>query len=1002
VTSRWNDWSLLRKSLVVGLVPFLAIVVSTGVLWSTNRREQDAQRSLDATTAVAAAVRPVSALFAGAQSDLGGYGATRRHSDLVAYRRQALAVSRAVGALEALAHRTGLPPGAASALRSLEASTTTSLAELSAVAASLATVATAPGPVSATPGPATSATTTTTPTGRALGTIAGAGRPVEAAAAVALSDLNRQVETDEAAVTALQRDVSDTTLATLATAAVAIGLAAAFFAISISRRLSALALAIAGVAQVGEGNALGEVPQGRDEIGRIGEAFVRAIETTRSSERVLREAISFMEAIFENGPVVAMRFERATGALTYASPNVASLLGYDREGIVASPESFRGRFSDAALTTEDRFLLRGEGAGRSERVECSYHHPDGTDRRVIATLDVHEVLSDGSDFTCFIMDRTGQHDAEEARDRDLRRLQSILDAAPVLFVIGDDRDRAVELMGPVDEVFERLFGRPLAPGERSAVLEHLNSPDALPFDAEDNRRLRTIIHEVRTAGRPTDTTSAGTSLQIRATAFDGTPRFFETRVRPLHDSTGKVVGTVTGSWDVSARVGLEQALVEARDEAVRANQAKSEFLSRMSHELRTPLNAVLGFAQLLAMDALPAESVESVEFIQRAGKHLLELVNDVLDLSRIEAGTIRMAVGPVVVADVVTEVVALMRPSAALAGISIHWDPDAAAGLTVRADHQRLLQAVLNLVGNGVKYNLPLGSVTVDVGLTGDGAAGPTGDRTAPGGDSVVRLAVRDTGIGIEPDAIDRLFVPFERLGAEHSGVEGTGVGLALSRRLVEMMGGTIGVESTPGKGSTFWIDLPAASEWSPDHDTTSGPGQPAGRAASDRRSSRSARGSHDRRVATVLHIEDNASNARLVSRVLARLPSLRLITASRGRLGIDLARQHHPDLILLDLHLPDLAGTEVLRQLRDHEPTADIPVVVVSADVTSLQVDAALAGGIVAYLTKPIDVDELYDLVCHYTGAAPAGDGAATSTNQPTGQQGPAPAPSGMEPPDR
>lgn len=994
MTSRWDDWSLLRKSLVIGLVPFLAIMVSTGVLWSTNRREQDAQRSLDAATATAAAVRPVSALFASAQSDLGAYGETRRHSDLVAYRRQAEAVSRAVATLEALAGRSGLPPRTASALRSLEASTTTSLAVLSAVATTLASVG------STAPGPGTPATATTTPTGRALDTAAGAGRPVEAAATAASSDLSHQVATDEATVTALQRDVSDATLATLATAATTIGLAAAFFAISISRRMAALDLAIAGVAQVGgddalgKVDALGEIPRGRDEIGRIGKAFARAIETTGSRERVLREAVLFMEAIFENGPVVAMRFERATGALTYASPNVSSLLGYGREEIVASPESFRGRFSDAALATEDRFLLRGEGTGRSERIECSYRHPDGTDRRVIAALDVHEVLSDGSDFTCFIVDRTGQHDAEEARDRDLRRLQAILDAAPVLFVIGDDQDRAVELMGPVDEMFEHLFGRPLAPGERNAVLEHLNSSEALPFDSEDNRRLRAIIHEVRTTGRPTDATNAGagTSLQIRATAFDGTPRFFETRVRPLHDSTGRIVGTVTGSWDVSARVGLEQALVEARDEAVRANQAKSEFLSRMSHELRTPLNAVLGFAQLLAMDALPAESAESVEFIQRAGKHLLELVNDVLDLSRIEAGTIRMAVGPVVVADVVTEVVALMRPSAALAGISIHWDPDAAAGLTVRADHQRLLQAILNLVGNGVKYNLPLGSVTVDVSLAGAGTATSDG--------SVVRLAVRDTGIGIEPDAIDRLFVPFERLGAEHSGVEGTGVGLALSRRLIEMMGGTIGVESTPGKGSTFWIDLPAASEMSPDRDTATGTGQPAGRAAGDRQPSGPARGNDDHRVTTVLHIEDNASNARLVSRVLARLPSLRLITASRGRLGIDLARQHHPNLVLLDLHLPDLAGTEVLRQLHDHEPTADIPVVVVSADVISLQVDAAIAGGIVAYLTKPIDVDELYDLVSRYTGASPAGGRTADPTGQSTGQRGPAQ--SGREPVDR
>ena len=372
-------------------------------------------------------------------------------------------------------------------------------------------------------------------------------------------------------------------------------------------------------------------------------------------------------------------------------------------------------------------------------------------------------------------------------------------------------------------------------------------------------------------------------------------------------------------------------LASSREEADRANLAKSEFLSRMSHELRTPLNAILGFAQLLELDDLDARQRDNVAHIVSGGKHLLDLINEVLEISRIEAGTMSPAIEPVHAAAIVNDAIELVGPLATQRGITLRTDTRTQRGVWVAADHQRLKQVLLNLLANAVKYNREGGSVTVRIKQLGER----------------VRILVTDTGLGIPQDQLPRLFTPFERLGAEASGVEGTGLGLVLALRLTEAMDGSLGVESQPWIGSTFHVELPLAE--APEQTEP----EPA-----PRRLTVIEHGASERRGAhRVLYIEDDAANTRLMTQLFADEPRLELMTTMHGRLGIELARQHRPDLILLDIHLPDVDGDEILKRLRSDELTRAIPVIAVSADATEDQRKRMIALGAARYLTKPLSL---------------------------------------------
>ena len=379
----------------------------------------------------------------------------------------------------------------------------------------------------------------------------------------------------------------------------------------------------------------------------------------------------------------------------------------------------------------------------------------------------------------------------------------------------------------------------------------------------------------------------------------------------------------------------EKALRDAKEAADRANRAKSEFLSRMSHELRTPLNAILGFGQLLERQNPVPTQRPHLQHILTAGRHLLELINEVLDISRIESEKMHLSLEPVSVSVALEEAVDLIQPLATERSIKLATPSEDETDFFVLADHQRLKQVLLNLLTNGVKYTALGGSVIV--------TCKDVGGR--------VRLAMRDTGVGIAADKLERVFTPFDRLGAEQSGIEGTGLGLALSKRLVQAMRGVIGVESREGQGSTFWLELVRTE--SP---LDAIPAKSSAVARSKRKKTAPQR--------SVLYIEDNLSNLTLIEELLHEDAGFRLLTAMQGRIGLDLARQHSPDLILLDLHLPDMPGWDVLAELQGSEATRRIPTIIVSADATEGQFQRLLDAGARDYITKPIDVTHFYHVM--------------------------------------
>lgn len=379
-------------------------------------------------------------------------------------------------------------------------------------------------------------------------------------------------------------------------------------------------------------------------------------------------------------------------------------------------------------------------------------------------------------------------------------------------------------------------------------------------------------------------------------------------------------------------------LQESNSQLRKASDAKNEFLSRMSHELRSPLTAVIGYSELLTIDSDPgSDAFQSAEAILRAGRHLLAMINEVLDISRIESGHMTMSVEPTSLSSVLAETMELMRPLAESRGIDLQLAPDSPAEY-VMADHQRLRQVLINIINNAIKYNFEKGVVSVAI------------DRAPEG---LISIEISDSGPGIARGDLDKLFEPFERLGAESTDVEGTGLGLALSRSLVEQMGGKIEVVSEIGKGAWFLIELE--------------PSEPALMSASEAEEAPELEVVEYPTRKKLIYIEDTAANQRLVERVLGRRPKVDVISAMLGGIGFDLAVEHAPDLILLDLHLPDQNGAQVLSRLKAEPTTESIPVVILSADATYRQADEVIALGADAYLTKPIRLAELLQTVDHY-----------------------------------
>ncbi|HHQ69243.1 MAG TPA: response regulator, partial [Halothiobacillaceae bacterium] len=403
---------------------------------------------------------------------------------------------------------------------------------------------------------------------------------------------------------------------------------------------------------------------------------------------------------------------------------------------------------------------------------------------------------------------------------------------------------------------------------------------------------------------------------------------------------------------MAERERIMDELARARDEQERASRAKTDFLSAMSHELRTPLNSIIGFSQLIRSskrDHIPDRTRRQVEQIEKSGHHLLELINEVLELSRIESGKLHLSIEPVDVSAVITAAIETTEGMAEIANIQFITEQIEDCHAWVNADFTRLKQVIINLLSNAIKYNREDGRVFISCLEQHDD----------------VIISVRDEGIGIAAENKDKIFQPFNRLGAEDSAIQGTGVGLSLTKQLIEAMNGEIGFNSVVGDGSTFWIRLPKAinsvsnainAESPQPQKVTVKPTTAQATAASDAPS-----------TTTVLYVEDNPANQRLMEDIFEDIEQTQLHIAADADTGLMLAQHLNPDLILMDLHLPGMDGYAALKALKANSKTQHIPVAAVSANALESDIKSGKRAGFVAYLTKPVDIDELTRLVASY-----------------------------------
>jgi PAS domain S-box-containing protein len=624
-------------------------------------------------------------------------------------------------------------------------------------------------------------------------------------------------------------------------------------------------------------------------------------------------AVSFEQFFWNSADLMSV--VDITGNFVQVNGAFLDVLGWEPEQLIG--QSYRG------LIHPDDF----------ERVSSAFDPVDGVAPSVIE-LELRElcrdatyrwmkwtIRKDGALYYAVGHDTTENRETLSALAASVEKSRAIFDAAVDSIIVIDKNMKVIEASPSNDSTFS--FSREETVGRLALDFVHPED-QGLILEALERGFANDEIMKVRFRGLHTD----GRWVMI------------ESRGRALRDAQGKPTGAVIISRDVSESVEAERALEHAKTEAEAANVAKSEFMSRMSHELRTPLNSVLGFAQILQMEMESPSELEMIGYIVKSGGYLLELINEVLDISRVESGNIGVSLELVSIDTLVAQCLEVVSDDAAVAGVEIRDECEVTA--LVRADPQHLKQVLVNLLSNAIKYNHAGGTVT----LTCAEDAGR------------VRLTVTDTGPGIDPQLHDRLFAPFDRLDAEAKGIEGTGLGLALSRGLMEAIGGSLSVESAPGAGSSFWIELPLATTSTnfSDVEPDDAPSDPTPAPS-----------------ATVLYVEDNIGNVRLMERLLEHRPNIRLVTTLQGSLAFELAERHRPDLILLDVHMPDLSGFDVLQRLRGDERTASIPVVMLSADASHEQMQRFAAAGALDYLTKPLDLQYFLTQLDQYLRAEDA-----------------------------
>jgi len=683
-----------------------------------------------------------------------------------------------------------------------------------------------------------------------------------------------------------------------------------------------------------------------DEGGIIGYLLIGTDNTARKrAEQALQKAGALQAAIFNSANFSSIATDER-GVIQIFNVGAERMLGYDAADVVnkITPADIsdpgeviaRAAILSAELSTPItpgfQALVFKASRGIEDIYELTYIRKDGS--RFPAVVSITALRDEEGGIIGYLLigtDNTArkQVEAEQKKlDQRLRDqqfytrslIESNIDAIMTTDPAGIITDVNKQMEALTDCTRDELIGAPFK--------DYFTDP------ARAEAGIKRVLSEKKV-----------TNYELTARARDGKETVVSYNATTFYDRDRKLEGVFAAARDVTELKRIERTLTQQNVElesaklaAEKANRAKSDFLSSMSHELRSPLNAILGFAQLMDTASPPPapSQKESIDQILKAGWHLLNLINEVLDLARVESGKLSLSLEPTALGEVLLECQAMIEPQAQKRRITIAF-PHSHIPYFVVADRTRLKQVLINLLSNAIKYNEPEGKVVVEC------------STSIPGR---VRISVKDTGAGLSPEKLAQLFQPFNRLGQEAGGQEGTGIGLVVAKQLIELMGGVIGVESTVGSGSEFWFSMVATEEPQLAVDGAESSARPASPVPDGPR------------LRTLLYVEDNPANLKLVEQLIARRPDLRLLSAGDGHVGINLARAHLPELILMDINLPGISGIETLKLLREDPLTADITVVAISANAMPRDIEKGKQAGFFSYLTKPIKVKEFMEVL--------------------------------------